>query len=26
MKSGLPNRYAKKLDITENMSGRSWKG
>lgn len=26
MKSGLPERYAKKLDKPNNMSGRSWKG
>jgi hypothetical protein len=26
MKSGLPQRYAKKLDKPNNMSGRQWKG
>jgi hypothetical protein len=26
MKSGLPARYAKKLDSPNNMSGRRWKG
>lgn len=26
MKSGLPSRYAKKLDSPNNMSGRRWKG
>jgi putative FmdB family regulatory protein len=26
MKSGLPSRYSKKLDSSNNMSGRSWKG
>jgi putative FmdB family regulatory protein len=26
MKSGLPERYKKKLDTTNNMSGRRWKG
>ena len=26
MKSGLPPRYAKKLDSPNNMSGRRWKG
>jgi len=26
MKSGLPDRYAKKLDSPNNMSGRRWKG
>ncbi len=26
MKSGLPGRYARKLDTVNNMSGRSWKG
>jgi putative FmdB family regulatory protein len=26
MKSGLPERYAKKLDKPNNMSGRRWKG
>lgn len=26
MKSGLPNRYARKLDSSGNMSGRAWKG
>jgi hypothetical protein len=26
MKSGLPQRYARKLDKPNNMSGRSWKG
>lgn len=26
MKSGLPERYAKKLDRSNNMSGRRWKG
>jgi hypothetical protein len=26
MKSGLPERYKKKLDSPNNMSGRRWKG
>lgn len=26
MKSGLPARYAKKLDSPNNMTGRRWKG
>lgn len=26
MKSGLPKRYARRLDKPNNMSGRSWKG
>lgn len=26
MKSGLPSRYARKLDSPNNMSGRQWKG
>lgn len=26
MKSGLPERYRKKLDSPNNMSGRQWKG
>ena len=26
MKSGLPERYAKKLDSPNNMTGRRWRG
>lgn len=26
MKSGLPSRYARKLDSPNNMTGRQWKG